>query len=293
MKGRWRKIYSALKTPNARTFVAAWILTATTVAGALLMVATEYAGWLSYPVYAGAACSLAYTVYTIVRFAPQIKAGARATLKKNTFTRRMAENYGFRTFVFAGCSLFMNLSFVAFNTLFAFLTDNAWYGCLAGYYFLLSALRGLVFWGNRRAKAGASPSSQWRGYELCGWALFALDVAMAVAIAFMVLGQKPARYAEITAIVFAVWSVYKISLAIYNAIKAKKTKNLQIQAFRNIGLVDAAVALLSLQVTLLSTFSKEGENWLIFNAIVGACVCLFGIGVGAFMIIGARRKHEI
>ncbi len=294
MKEKLRKICSSLKAPSAGILALAWILTACGVVGSLIMVVAGYTGWLSYPTYALAACLLAYTTYTVVRFAPKIKAGVHTTLKKSKFTRSMAENYGFRTLVFAGCSFLMNLGFVVFNTVFALLTNDAWYGCLAGYYFLLSGLRGLVFWWNRRAKEGElSPALQRRNYGLCGWVLLVLDFAMAVAVTFMVLDQKPTQYTEITAIVFATWSVYKISLAIYNVFKARKTKNLQIQSFRNIGLVDAAVSLLSLQVTLVSTFSEEGADMFLLNAIVGACVCLFGIGVGVFMIIKSRRKYEI
>ncbi len=264
------------------------------VAAALTFVCIGYTGFLSYIAYALAACTLGYTVYLFVRFAPKMKASIMAGLQRHTFTRNLTGDYSFRTLVFALCSFAINLAFVAFNTVFALLTKNAWYGSLAGYYFLLSCLRGFVFYGEKRAKT--LPEEEGRvkrlqNYGLCGVALFLLDVAMAVAVTFMVLQEKPNSYTEIMAIVFAAYTFYKLTLAIWNIFKAKKVQDLQIQAFRNISLVDAAISLLSLQVTLVATFS-EGEGMLALNAMTGACVCLLTVGIGVWMILQANKQRK-
>ncbi len=295
MKGFFKKIIEIFKAPRLLTLCIVWGVTLLAVAGALVCVFVEYTGALSYAVYAVAACSLGYTVYTLVRYIPTIKERVKEKLKSKKFTRNMTENYSFRTLVFAVCSFAVNLGFVAFNTVFSILTENAWYASLAGYYFLLSLLRGGVFWADGRAKASTETAEEYRlkqlkNYRLCGVALFALDMAMAVAVTFMVLDQKPTKYTDITAIVFAVYSFYKISLAIWNIFKAKKTNDPRIQSFRNIGLVDAAISLLSLQVTLVSTFSAEGESMLAMNAATGACVCLLTMGLGILMIVRATKR---
>ncbi len=291
MKNRLKRIWAYLRKPPVGFLLATWIAAICAIAGALTAVFIGYTGWLSYPAYALAAILLAYTVYTVVLLAPDLKKRARARLQKGKLTGKLTGNYTFRTRVFAGCSLAINLAFVAFNTLFAVLTDNAWYGALAGYYFLLSGLRSGVFFLDKRAKGKEDYARlRVRNYRLCGVALLLLDVAMSVAVALMVLAQKPTKYTEITAIVFAAYSVYKISFAIWNIFKARKTKNLQVQAFRNIGLADAAVSLLSLQTTLIATFSTEGESMLFLNGVTGAFVCLFTIGLGLVMILGVKEK---
>ncbi len=289
-----KKLWGFLKNPPLFLLCIVWICTLCGVAGSLTCVFIGYTGVLSYIVYALSAILLGYTVYTLVALAPSIKARVQAGLKKRAFTRKLTENYTFRTLVFACCSFVINVGFVVFNTVFSILTANAWYASLAGYYFLLSVLRGGVFLAGKKAKARAQEESlrlELRNYAWCGVALFALDLAMAVAVTFMVLKQKPTQYTEITAIVFAAFAFYKISLAVWNIFKAKKTNDLQIQAFRNIGLVDAAISLLSLQTTLVSTFSGDGESMLVLNAITGAFVCLFAVGVGVFMLLSVRRKN--
>ncbi len=297
MKQFFKKLWERLKNPAPVVLCIVWACALAAIAGALIVAFIGYTGALSYVVYVLAAILLGYTVYTVVMLAPSIKARVQASLRKRKFTRDFTENYSFRTLVFAACSFVINIGFVVFNTVFSVLTENAWYASLAGYYFLLSLLRGGVFWGRKRARARANGdekkllSLELNNYALCGGALFILDLAMAVAVTFMVLEQKPTQYTEITAIVFATFAVYKISLAIWNIFKARKTNDLQIQTFRNIGLVDAAVSLLSLQTTLGSTFS-QGENMLALNAVTGAFVCLITMGLGVFMIIQATRRKK-
>ncbi len=291
--------FKKFKKPPTWAVCLHFVFTLLAIAGALTFVFIGYTGFFSYIVYALAACTLGYSVYIFIRVAPKMKAGVQGFLRRGKFTRSMLESYGFRTVVFATCSLLINLGFVAFNTVLAVMTGNSWYGSLAGYYFLLSGLRGLVFFWDRRAKAkstseGAYRKLQLKNYGYCGGALLVLELAMAVAVTFMVLDQKPTKYGEIMAIVFATYSVYKISLAIWNIVKAKRAQDWQIQAFRNIGLTDAAVSLLSLQTTLVATFSAEGASMLALNAITGAFVCLLTIGIGIFMIVQAikRSKYE-
>ncbi len=292
----WQKALTFFKSPNRATVWVNGILTVIAVALSLTVVAVGYTGIFSYFVYVIAAVTLAYFIYTIVLVAPKIKAWSKSKLRSRKFTKNLTEDYSFRTIVFGVCSVVINLSFVVFNTVFAALTKSAWYASLAGYYFLLSFLRVGVFYMEKSAKKKGEGYrlAQLKNYLFCGVALFALDVAMSAAVTLMVMEQKPVRYTEIAAIVFATFSAYKITLAIWNIFKAKRTKDPFIQSFRNVGLVDAAISLLSLQTTLVSTFSAEGENMLWMNALTGAFVCLLAIGMGAYMIYRAntRRKKE-
>ncbi len=295
MKAWWKAVWERLLTPKKGIILADLLIATLSIAGALTMVFLGYSGVFSYPMYALAALSLAYTVYLFVKVFPKWRAGLWEKLSRKKFTRNLTQNYTFRTLVFATGSFVVNVGFVVYNTVFAIWTGNGWYGCLAGYYLLLGALRGCVFAWDKRAKKRVEGQEnrykilQLKNYRRCGIALFALDGAMAVAVTLMVLAQKPTKYTEITAIVFAAYSVYKISLAIWNIFKAKKTKDMQIQSFRNVGLADAAISLLSLQTTLVATFSTEGESMLALNAVTGAFVCLFTVGMGVFMVVKSTK----
>lgn len=64
-----------------------------------------------------------------------------------------------------------------------------------------------------------------------------------------------------------------------------------LQSYRNINLTDAAVSLLSLQVTLVAVFSDEQTiNMNALNAVTGFVVCALTIVLGALMIVNATVR---
>ncbi len=295
MKDKWKKTIQFLKNPNLYLLCGNWALTLAGIVGCIVLVSLGYMGVFSIIVYVISAISLSYSIYTAVLFAPTLKERFDKVLQKNDFTHKLSKDYSFRTLIFATCSFIINIGFVVFNLVLAILSRTVWYGSLAGYYFLLSILRGGVFFGEKKAKELAKDETEyqlrrWKNYKICGIALFVLDIVMAGAVTLMVLLQKPSNYTDIMAIAFAAYSFYKIILAIYNIFKARKTKDAQIQSFRNISLADAAVSLLSLQVTMVATFSVDGENMALLNALTGAFVCLLTIGIGVFMIINGDKE---
>ena len=63
------------------------------------------------------------------------------------------------------------------------------------------------------------------------------------------------------------------------------------QSFRNINLADAAVSLLSLQVTLVAVFSDGTDGAMnALNAVTGFAVCALTLALGVFMIVRANAR---
>ena len=64
-----------------------------------------------------------------------------------------------------------------------------------------------------------------------------------------------------------------------------------LQSFRNINLADAAVSLLSLQVTLVAVFSDGTDGAMnALNAVTGFAVCALTLALGVFMIVRANAR---
>ena len=128
-------------------------------------------------------------------------------------------------------------------------------------------------------------------YRLCGISLFVLELALAAAVSLMILSERPTAYSEIMAITCAAYTFYKITFAIINIRKAGKLRDPVLQSYRNINLTDAAVSLLSLQVTLVAVFSDEQTvNMNALNAVTGFVVCALTIVLGALMIVNATVR---
>lgn len=290
------KFINFILTPPLAFAVFVWGFGILVVAGAITLVCISYYGIISYFVYAFAFLLLAYSVYLIVKQLPHLKQAIVKQCQKFEFTKSLLESYGYRTFIFTILSVTLNLAFVAFNVVFSILTNYAWYGALAVYYLSLSSFRLCIFYFENKTNKKyadnekAKTIQQLKNMRAYGIILLLLEVSMSAVITMMILSKNPNVYTKILAIVYAAYTVYKITFAILNAIKAYKTHNLQLQAFRNIGLADASISLISLQIILVTTFSNGDNSLLWLNAIVGFCACVFTIILGITMIASSSKK---
>lgn len=280
-----------LKEPGLPLLCLIWFITLLSIAGSLAVVFMDYTGFLSYPLYVVAAMTLTYTVYSLVRVVPTMKSRFLTVMGKRDFTRNLTEDYSFRTVAFSCISFVINIGFVIFNSVFAITLHSVWYGAMAGYYLLLSAIRGSVVLGGRKAvrKARGDETAllvnKLKVYRNCGVSLFILEVAMAVAVSLMVLSRRPTQSTEIMAIASAAYTFVKMTASIVNLVKAKRIKDPVVQSIRNIGLAEATVSMLSLCTVLIATFGKEDTDMFAMKAVAGMVVCLMTVLLGAFMIV--------
>lgn len=294
-----KKFFSYLKRPPAGFVVFAVLAAAACIAGAIACAACGYTGWYVYALYAAAALSLAYIVYLSVRGGSALRAKAAERVKAHPLAESFLSDAGFRSAVLFSLSLIVNVAYALLCGVLGIALRASWYGMFSFYYLLLSALRCGLLAGamrSRRRAAGDARGllvSRWKLYRLCGVALFGLEFALAAAVTVMVAVGRPAPVSEVMAIASAAYTFYKVISAAVGFIKVRRLHDPLLQAFRNINLADAAVSLLSLQVTLVAVFSEgQGESMRPLNAAMGFFVCLLTIALGVWMIAeaGARLR---
>lgn len=294
-----KKFFSYLKRPPAGFAVFAVLAAAACIAGAIACAACGYTGWYVYALYAAAALSLAYIVYLSVRGGSALRAKAAARVKAHPLAESFFSDAGFRSAALFSLSLIVNVAYALLCGVLGIALHSPWYGMFCFYYLLLSALRCGLLAASRRGKKRAGEDargllvSRWKLYRLCGIALFVLEFALAAAVTVMVAVGRPAPVSEVLAIASAAYTFYKVIFAAVGFIKVRRLHDPLLQAFRNINLADAAVSLLSLQVTLVAVFSQgEGESMKPLNAAMGFFVCLLTIALGVWMIAeaGARLR---
>ena len=156
----------------------------------------------------------------------------------------------------------------------------------------MSVLRGVILVGSYQAKKRAAGDEtvysvyKLKLYRMCGIFLLILELALAAAVSLMILSTRPTEYSEIMAITSAAYTFYKIIFAIVNVFKVRRMQDPMLQCFRNINLTDAAVSLLTLQVTLVAVFSDERTEMMnILNAVTGFIVCALTVVMGILMIV--------
>ena len=286
--------FSFLKRPPAGFAVFAVLAAAACIAGAIACAACGHTGWYVYALYAAAALSLAYLVYLSVRAAFALRAKAAERARAHPLAESFLFDGSFRAGVLFSLSFIVNVAYALLCGVLGIALHSSWYGMFSFYYLLLSALRCGLLAGamrSRRRAAGDARGllvSRWKLYRLCGIALFVLEFALAAAVTVMVAVGRPAPVSEVLAIASAAYTFYKVIFAAVGFVKVRRLRDPLLQAFRNINLADAAVSLLSLQVTLVAVFSQgEGESMKPLNAAMGFFVCLFTIALGVWMIAEA------
>ena len=90
---------------------------------------------------------------------------------------------------------------------------------------------------------------------------------------------------EIVMITMALFSFTKITLAIINLIKARKSTSAKLVTLRNISLSDACVSIFALQRSMIVSFGNMSEiDICIFNAVVGAAICIIVFLLGLNLV---------
>lgn len=297
------RILSFLKRPNAAFIIVIWIMTVIAVAADIAVLAASYKEWLSYVVYALSAILLGYSAYTLVACRHTVRQRAAAVIARHPFLNNIFVSYGFRTVTFFVLSLAVNVAFVLFNVVLGVVTCSLWYGIIATYYVFLGALRAFILFLSYRARRRSEGNERLAAelklkiYRLCGILILALEIALAAAVSLMVMYGKPTQYSEVMAIAAAAYTFYKVIFAVYNVFKVRRYNDRVLQCLRDINLTDAAVSLLSLQVTLIAVFSDEqvsASEITAMNSVTGFAVCALTIALGiAMIIVGCRQLGRL
>ena len=189
----------------------------------------------------------------------------------------------------------VNLAFAVYNGAIAIVISSIWFGALAAYYVFLIIVRGgIFFYHTRRQKAIKSGQTEektflrdTRVYGNCGIILVFLPIALSFAILQMVRANDSFVHTGITIYAYAVYAFYKISMAIYNFVKTRKTNEMTVRASKNINLADAMVSILALQTAMFHEFGTGMGDFNIgtMNAATGGVVCALTAVLGIVMIV--------
>ena len=251
---------------------------------------------VAYTSFACAATALAYSVYTVVIYAPGFRERTVALLNKNKITARMLRDWDFRTIVTAIISFVMSIAYSVFNGVLGVTLSSIWYGALATYYIILALMRGgLLLYHKTRKNFESEAYVRAKNYGRCGYLLLILNAALSSAIAQMIFDDRRFEYKGWFVFAFAAYAFYKVIMSVINAVKAHKNADMTIMAIREINLIDAAVSILALQTALLHTFATDGTTDIsLFNTFTGIAVSVFSFGISIYMILHARKvKKEL
>ena len=184
----------------------------------------------------------------------------------------------------------INLAYGALKLAAGAVYQSLWFTALAVYYLLLAGLKLILVF---RSPEGAL--SQWRRCRLCGGALVLMNQALAMVVYLVVRRGDSFEYPGVMIYGVACYTFYSLTVALWGALKVKKSDSPILAASRTIHLAAALVSLLALETGLLSQFGQPGEEafrqWM--TGLTGAGVCLSVLWMAVVMLKRAHRAIRV
>ena len=170
--------------------------------------------------------------------------------------RTWREDYTYKTLTGAAASLGCTMLFALYHEYLGLRYGSVWHGSIGVFYLLLIAVRGLILLTERKNRAGTEAEQtarRRRAFVISSVLLLALDLALILPISMMVMLDKPVSMGLIPAIAMAAYTTWKITMASIHMGRLRRGPhgNILISELRAVNFIDALVAILTLQNTLI------------------------------------------
>lgn len=165
--------------------------------------------------------------------------------KMMEMVRKYRSNYQFSTVFGSGASACVNIAFLLFNGIFGLLHLSAWHLSVSLYYIFLLGIRAHILISISRRRAPRAV------YIRTHIFLILMNLLMITPVAIMVIGEREYSYGLIPAIAMAAYTTYRITMSVIQLKRSKKSRSLLVKELRVINFLDALLALMTLQNTLI------------------------------------------
>ena len=181
-----------------------------------------------------------------------------------------------RTLKLALFSLIFNIAFAMYNIGFGVITHSWWLFTTGIYYAILSIVRFTVLQIKKQNNFIKNFS---------GVMLMVLSLPLVGTVILAVVRDRGIVMHEIVMITMAMYAFTKITFAIINLIKARKSTSARLVILKNISLSDACVSIFALQRSMLVSFGDMSEiDICIFNGVIGSAVCVIVFLLGLNLV---------
>ena len=255
--------------------------------GSMVFVGTESPiAYVSYVLSAYTLTVWCMKIPNIIRFFKDFK-------NENKYARRWLDDAHLRVNVSLYGSLIWNALYGIFQLWLGFYHGTFWFCSFGVYYILLGVMRFFLVGHTRKYTPGEKMASELHKYRACGWILLFMNLALALIVFFMVYWNRTFEHHMITAIAMAAYTFTSFTLAIINVVKYRKYNSPVYSASKAISLAAALVSMLTLESTMLTTFSDGTMSPLeqkIMLGATGGVICALIVATAIYMILIGTEK---
>lgn len=182
----------------------------------------------------------------------------------------------------------LNVGYSIFNFCVGVYYGSVWFITFAIYYLLLFIMcLSLV---HNIKEFGVNKLQEYKKLKRCGIVLLLLNIVLVGIIILIIHNNQEITYAGSIIYIVALYDFYLIIVAIINAINYRKNASPVLQASKFINLTVAMVAMISLEVAMISMFGDEPSLKMTMTGALGFVVCLINFLMSLYMIINASKN---
>ena len=286
----WRKIGKTLLYPHIAIMLVLLPVATVLLVYSMVFIGTESViAYLSYVLAAYTLTVWCFRIPWLIRFIKSFK-------NENKYAQIWLSDTRLRVNVSLYGSLLWNTAYAVFQLGLGFWHHTFWFYSLAGYYICLAIMRFFLVQHTRKHNAGERMREELIKYRNCGIAFLLMNLALSLMVFFMVYWNRTFEHHETTTIAMAAYTFGSMTMAIMNVVKYRKYNSPVYSSSKAISLAAACVSMLTLESTMLTTFS-DGTMTLtarrMMLGVTGAAVCAFIIAMAIYMIVQSSKKLKL
>ena len=286
-----KKLGKALLFPHIAIMILLVPLATVLLVGSMVFVGTESViAYISYVLAAYTLTVWCFKLPYLIKFFKTFK-------DENKYARRWQDDTRLRVNVSLYGLLAWNALYGIFQLWLGFYHHTFWFYSLGAYYICLGVMRFFLARHTTRYAPGERMQTELKKYRACGIVFLVMNLALALIIFFMVYWSRTFKHHMITAIAMAAYTFAALATAIINVIKYRKYNSPVFSASKAISLAAALVSMLTLESTMLTTFSKGTmtamEQKIMLGATGGVISALIVATAIYMIVIGTKKLGQL
>ena len=286
-----KKLGKALLFPHIAIMILLVPLATVLLVGSMVFVGTESViAYISYVLAAYTLTVWCFKLPYLIKFFKIFK-------DENKYARRWQDDTRLRVNVSLYGLLAWNALYGIFQLWLGFYHHTFWFYSLGAYYICLGVMRFFLARHTTRYAPGERMRTELKKYRACGIVFLVMNLALALIIFFMVYWNRTFEHHMITAIAMAAYTFAALATAIINVIKYRKYNSPVFSASKAISLAAALVSMLTLESTMLTTFSKGTmtamEQKIMLGATGGVISALIVATAIYMIVIGTKKLGQL
>ena len=286
-----KKIGKAILFPHIAIMIILVPIATVLLVGSMVFIGTEsLVAYISYVLSAYTLTVWCFKIPYLIKLFKSFK-------DKNKYARRWQDDARLRVNVSLYGSLAWNALYGIFQLWLGFYHRTFWFCSLGAYYICLAIMRFFLVRHTRRYAPGEKMQTELIKYRACGIVFLLMNLALALIIFFMVYFNRTFEHHMITAIAMAAYTFTALTTAIVSVIKYRRYNSPVYSASKAISLAAALVSVLTLESTMLTTFSDgtmtaATQKWML--GATGGTISVLIVATAIYMIvIGTKKLKEL